>query len=564
MVTEYYVRPGAADQVPYASGANDGSSYANAWQGLNNANFRTAANTASNAMFWICGSHRALQGSPTTYYNIPIASGVSRSKPKIFRGDYPGDPGSVWGGYIPSGSWTSLGGDVFTVTAQVANTSYDSEAGVHYAAYLDGTTERILTKVASSAACDATANTFFLDTGSTIRVHLGSGETPTGKVMFAQYGHQFQFTRADAPLVFVHFHALRIIPMARMAMVDIGGTSYIAKGITFSGCRVTQGAKNLFTLRRASEWQFETCELGHVSNDGVIYAKTTARDDANNTLASGSTRLQIYNTHRLGVYGCQMHDAGMVYSSGTADSHLVGLQAIDESSFLGNDWSWSRAPYVHWHTNEAEAIQDNIEVAYNSVHHLHNGVSADTSTKVRGIATESGDAGNFSNRRIHHNWIGGLASMTVTPTYPPHALRGQSAVSLANAPEYYGNKVVDMPIGICMPSNAPYTNYHDNIVVDPTGHTISRYALGQSGLYATSICDMNTYSGLTDEATMFGNAGVNESSAPSSAVSKTNWINPTGSYRFDVNSTFDAIELSPLSIDFGAESAAGVIVAEAA
>lgn len=540
-MTTYWVRP-------TAQGAADGSSYANAW-GIASAGALTAFNTVSDAEFWLCGEFKAAQASAFTH-RIALAGGLSPSKPKIIRGDYAADPCVQWGGYMQTGTWSNISGNIWTST--MLSTSYDDENGCAYAIYFPaGGGHTMLTRTDDSAT--PIADTFYVSGGDTnIRVNLSVAGDPAGKIMLAQYGYRFQLVRSDTRLRWVHFHGIKFRPVARMMTVDISGTSFIPHGLKFTGCEFRYGSKAFFHLRRASEIEFIDCNFWGVGEDAHIYLKTTTRDDANNTLGADTNRLQINNSHRIDVFNCDFDYAGQHWKSGTADSHGIGIQAADECKVVGNSFRRSRAPIVHWHTSNAAAIQDNILIAHNSLSDLHNGISAATSTLVRGIATESGDAGVFSNRVIRHNWIGGVASMSVTPTYPPMALRCQAVASVANAAECYGNVVVDFPVGIVMPSNAPYTNYHDNTVIDPAGHTISRYALGQSGLYATSICDENTYSGLTDEATMFGNAGVNEASAPSTAVSKTNWINPTGSYRFDVNSMFSVV--NALTADNGTTS----------
>jgi hypothetical protein len=540
MVTEYWIRPGPNDQVPYASGADDGTSYANAWRGLDKAAVRTALATASNAVFWICGNHRAKR-SGTSTYDIPILGGPAKNSPKIIRGDYAADPGVVWGGYIETGSWTNVSGDIWTGTTLVSTENYDAETGVGYAAYINGSTERILTRVASSAECDALVDSFYLTPAtSVVRVRLGASENPTNNIMLAQYGHRFIFTRADARITFLHFHGLTMYPLARLAMNDLSGTSYSPRGLTFSGCKILYGSKKLMGFKRASEIRIENTELGYVADEAPIYLFTSDRDNFNNSLGLDQSRIQIHNSHRVDVLNCNLHHSGSFWRSQSTDSHLIGIQAADESTFIGNAGYYGRAAIVHWHSSSAYARMDDIEIAYNSIYDLHNGISATTSTVIAGIRTESIDAGDFSNRTVHHNWIGGLATLSVTPTYPPMAYRCQSALSLANAPECSYNVAVDMPVGIVMPNSLPYANYHDNTVVDPTGHSIVRYALGRADTYATNICDENNYSGLTDEATMFGNSGNNEFSAPSTAVTKTNWTNVAGSYRFDVNSSFSA------------------------
>lgn len=82
----WYVRPSGG-----AYGAEDGTSYATAWDGFTNIDW-TAAGVQPGDLLYICGTHTeafAVGGSGTA----PI--GYSLGSPITIRGDYPGDPGVI-------------------------------------------------------------------------------------------------------------------------------------------------------------------------------------------------------------------------------------------------------------------------------------------------------------------------------------------------------------------------------------------------------------------------------------------------------------------------------------
>lgn len=540
-MTEYYVRPGPNDLAPYASGANDGSSYTNAFRGLNNATFRTLVNTTSDDVFWICGEHAALQ-SGTTTYRFSVAPGLSKRKPKIIRLDYPGDPGTMWGGYISTATWTetSGGSQIWTATMLVTAASYDDEGTCPYAAFFNGTERRILARRATQGECDSEENTFYL-TGTTCRVHLGAGEDPNGnKIMLAQYGHRVQYMRSDTHMKHVYFHGGAVHPLGRLAMTDGSGLFLSPRNVTWNGQKILHGATHLFPLRRTRNLTVKNAEVGKLAGHGAFYAYITTVDDFGTTLASTEARRPEYNNKNLRIENTKLHTIG-VYSR--QDGHLVGLQAIEMFTLRGADLSWAPSAFVMWHSNEPVCRCSEIHLSYVGMHHIWSGegAAATTAKPLRAFATESGthqDA-DFSNRTLEYFWIGGIAGVGVEPLHPQIGLRLQNNNPNGHFVVQHG-KVVDTPCAVVMPQNAPYLYYDDIEVINPAGHsTHNVYATVEANQWTTAHADGFTFSGLADPAQFFALRGLTaETVALTTYLSQTTVTDAAGSYRFFGASTF--------------------------
>jgi parallel beta helix pectate lyase-like protein len=88
-VAIFYVRPNQGGSY----GSGDGSSYANAWNGIESVNWDrlNAAGVAST--LWVCGTHKRRMQVPSADYGGPAFTGARRYDGLVIRGDYPGDPG---------------------------------------------------------------------------------------------------------------------------------------------------------------------------------------------------------------------------------------------------------------------------------------------------------------------------------------------------------------------------------------------------------------------------------------------------------------------------------------
>ena len=107
--SDWFVRPAGGDY-----GNEDGSSYENAWDGLNSVVWDTGGVVAGDTLY-VCGLHHRTYSEVPSYENFfPEVSGTEGNIITI-RGDYPGDPGIIWGaGIMAKSAWNDEGNGVWS------------------------------------------------------------------------------------------------------------------------------------------------------------------------------------------------------------------------------------------------------------------------------------------------------------------------------------------------------------------------------------------------------------------------------------------------------------------
>ena len=85
----FYVRPDRSGSY----GTGDGSSYADAWNGLVSVDWERLNAARASSTLWVCGTHLRRMHVPSADYGGPAFTGARRYDGLVIRGDYPGDPG---------------------------------------------------------------------------------------------------------------------------------------------------------------------------------------------------------------------------------------------------------------------------------------------------------------------------------------------------------------------------------------------------------------------------------------------------------------------------------------
>jgi hypothetical protein len=88
-VAIFYVRPNQSGTY----GSGDGTSYANAWNGLESVDWNRLNTAGASSTLWICGTHKRRLQVPSADYGGPAFTGARRYDGLVIRGDYADDPG---------------------------------------------------------------------------------------------------------------------------------------------------------------------------------------------------------------------------------------------------------------------------------------------------------------------------------------------------------------------------------------------------------------------------------------------------------------------------------------
>jgi copper-binding protein NosD len=90
-VAIFYVRPNRNGSY----GSGDGSSYANAWNGLESVEWERLNVPDVSSTLWVCGTHKRRMQVPSADYGGSEFTGARRCDGLVIRGDYPDDPGAL-------------------------------------------------------------------------------------------------------------------------------------------------------------------------------------------------------------------------------------------------------------------------------------------------------------------------------------------------------------------------------------------------------------------------------------------------------------------------------------
>ena len=302
---DWYVRPAGGNY-----GAENGTSYANAWDGLPNVVWGTGGVQPGDTLY-ICGLHIKSCPLGTGSSDIGVTSGTSDSARVILRGDYPSDPGIIWGGKKPTDSWTSEGNNVWSVIID-----YDlSDDWIFEDVTANSWT--VLDREVTLAGCQGNPGSYYsadFAAGSKLYVHCSDDGNPTGRIVFNRWGYVWllggkQFiTLLNLKFYCPYWHI---------------GEFVNSSHIKIQGCTVWYGDTYAIIALHEGNDYFEIidCDIAWASNGAYIIG-----DD--NTC------------HDVIVRGCTIHDIGVRYGQQNSDAHAIGAQGgynnIFEDNFIYN------------------------------------------------------------------------------------------------------------------------------------------------------------------------------------------------------------------------------------
>lgn len=188
--TDWFVRPAGGFY-----GKENGTSYDNAWNGLHRVVWGEGGVQSGDSLF-VCGLHvyDAVKRYPiVTQADIPIgASGISENTRIVVRGDWPEDPGIIWGAYRMSyEQWQSEGNNVWSITlpGDSFNDWFFQDVGLngsfaHIVLDKAESLDEVKNKPGTHYSTDYKSN-------SRLYVQCSDGKSPAGRIYGNRYGYQF-------------------------------------------------------------------------------------------------------------------------------------------------------------------------------------------------------------------------------------------------------------------------------------------------------------------------------------------------------------------------------------
>lgn len=301
----WYVRPAGGDY-----GREDGTNYDNAWDGLLNVLWDDDGVKPGDTLY-VCGLHvheMTTRSWLITQADINLAGGTGKETRVTIRGDYPGDPGIVWGSYKMSYEpWVDEGNKVWSITLP-GNAFSD-----WYFEDIARTSFVVLDKVTSLEECQNNSGSHYSETyghSTKLYVHCSDSGNPTGRIYGPRWGYDFKLG-ANQYITFLNltlFNPARIEPIGPRA-----------SHIRWEGCTLAYGEHAILDFYDGMHYiEVINCELSWASNG--IYNISVTND--------APSHYRYIGNH--------IHDIGVRESNRNRDAHAIGIQGGVNGLIEGN------------------------------------------------------------------------------------------------------------------------------------------------------------------------------------------------------------------------------------
>lgn len=352
---DWYVRPGIFSNengggcvpVPQAGvyGSQNGTSYANAWNGLRAVVWGASGVQAGDTL-WVCGAH-VLRQSNTTCFGLgdtPITSSGTSGSPITIRMDYESDPGEVFG------LWQDRRVDVPWQGPDANGVYYMNEAGAAttvYPIFLEtdgvptvGCTVYILTNKSPDTTWVSGSGATYVDTGTLttnyVKPNFLVGGTISTNVFGDNFGYRFTLGQSSN----ITFQSCRFTASVPRADILTDG-EWSANHITFTNCSFRCSV--WFPIYPGwDDWTFDGCTFSTMGNG--IYTQLISKPAG---------------AHRLTVKNCTFSDIGYGRTDATSDgrflhndSHSVGIQGGNGHLIERNTMQRTGTAVEFWTANQ--------------------------------------------------------------------------------------------------------------------------------------------------------------------------------------------------------------------
>ncbi len=334
----WYVRPASGEY-----GAEDGTSYDAAWDGFEDVTWNSVQ---PGDTVYVCGQHLRVWSAYPWNWEVSPTNGTDEDHRVTVRGDYPEDPGTIWGYATPS-SWTEFD-DVNHVWSWGLRASTSSSV---IADITESNTWTSMSLVESLEDCQLTPGTYYATEwtkNGTLYVHLADEGDPTGRVYINQMGYRpYLYGRQ-----YITWKNLKFYYCYRWAELSNDPTPEEApRYITWDGCYIRGCYPYWGNYAHHLTWT--GCEICYQGMGG-IYAIEWPRDGRG------------HGPSHFTITGCRIHDI-----SGTKDSHAIGAQGVSNFLIEKNEfYNCGSGPNINMQTAE-NGPNTNVIIRWNYIHDMH-------------------------------------------------------------------------------------------------------------------------------------------------------------------------------------------------
>ncbi|UCH90170.1 MAG: putative Ig domain-containing protein, partial [Thermoplasmata archaeon] len=420
---------------------------------------------------YICGLHiygHTPQGSSETLCEI-TASGNDENSRIIIRGDYSGDPGTIWGNYVTGGSQTTWNYEGDNTYSCASSNTY----GYFYFENISGTWD-LMTRVDSVAECKSTPGSYYsenFDYPDPIYFHCSDNGEPNLRVSTPTVGYN----------------------------IDLNGNSYV----TFLNIDFYQPYFHGLT---GQYLKWEGCKLWYMPAGFRLWDNTQYCEIINCDRAYGmggfgfndDDPYGIDGPHHMTIRGCTIHDIGVYMQN--EDAEGIGSNGVDYLTVEYNEFYNCGTAYQSYpHTNSS---QINTIIRWNYVHDSHklNG--------ARGMGIAIGkhppNAMDCSGNQVYGNIVANCPSHAYSSTYDLDEVVFYNNIAYNCDTSFYFNATY-------REDNGPKIVFKNNISINPTGQHLYFGSVTSEGNY-TLNSDYNLF--YPDKQNGFGFKGSDYSVYP--------------------------------------------------
>jgi len=503
LASDWYVRPAGGNY-----GLENGTSYANAWDGLLNVKWG-AGGVQPGDTLWVCGLHVYEMTNPANIAeqaNIKPTSGTSESARVTIRGDYPGDAGIIWGAYkISYNSWTQQTSPNSSVWAIYTDGACYQD---WFFADITAGSWTVLDKVTSVADCQTANNSFYYDSANKDLYVNHNGADPTGHIYCNRWGYHWLLSGKQ----YITFKNLKIYCHYRF-LESNQSCSYI----TWDGCTLSYGEVDCLPF-------YDGCVGIKVTNCEISWA--------------GNAIYNISDTNNAPSYcvfsGNTIHDIGVRPSMQNGDAHGIGIQS-GHDNIIEDNYFYNCGTTICLYAFTNQELKNTI-IRRNFVKNSHQ-LGGNPGYGIT-LQCDNASLSDKSGNKIYQNIVVNC-SVGIRVQYEDQV-------------EIYNNVISGC--GTSFYSGRSYNNYgpnvkaRNNISLNPSSYHVYFATSG-----ANSVCDYNYNLYYPDGGSKFYyNSGTYNFSG---------WKSLTrAGYTFDPNSTFTApLFQSPANENFQLQSSSPAI-----
>jgi hypothetical protein len=334
----WYVRPEGG-----IYGIEDGSNYANAWNGLKNVVWGLNGVGVSDTLY-VCGMHliNYTIGSDALSHWYINASGTSENTRIIIRGDCPGDQGIIWGTHImggPLNQWTYVGNNTYNSTSSSYSGSFFED--------VSETSWKVLNRVNSVQEVMDTPGSYYSPTYNypdPVYVHASDGGDPTNRIVAGSNGWYVDLSKIQSDDQYITFKSIKFY-----ASKFPGAKTHVRwedSILWYGKLRFLDGSHHV---------EFINCDIGY-SGGGIGFQDP-------------EPPYIVDAPHNITISGCKIHDIGTYPENKNVDSEGIGVNGA-YGMLIENNEFYNITRAVTFYPYDSQVAVNNT-IRWNWVHDTH-------------------------------------------------------------------------------------------------------------------------------------------------------------------------------------------------